>query len=82
MSSIDRFFRRHLADLGPRTGAKAVRHAHAELDAAIGPGLGHGLGVGVRHDELDPLKLRLDHVVDGIAAGATDADHGNAWFEV
>ena len=32
------------------------------------------LGVGVDRDELDPVDAGLDHAVDGVAAGAADAD--------
>ena len=31
---------------------------------------------------LAPLQARRDHVVDGVAAGAADADHGDARFHV
>ena len=51
---------------------------HAELDAAVGLGEGQLLGVGVGDDELDALEPRLDHVVDGVAAGAADAEHDDA----
>jgi hypothetical protein len=40
------------------------------------------LGVGVRHHELDAFQVRPDHVVDGVAAGAADADHGDAWLDL
>ena len=71
---LNRFFGCHLSDF--RTGAcpQTVRHGDAELNATIGPGLGHGLGIGIRDNEFDPLKLRLDHVVDSIATCAADAD--------
>jgi hypothetical protein len=32
---------------------------------------------GVGDQEVDALQVRLDHVVDGVAAGAADADDGN-----
>ena len=32
------------------------------------------LRVGVGDDEIDPLHVALDHVGDGVAAGAADAD--------
>ena len=35
------------------------------------------LRVGVGDDEIDALKPGGDHVVDGVAASAADAEHGN-----
>ena len=40
--------------------------------------LHQGLGVRIGHDELDPLEMRGDHVVDGVAAGAAHTEHGDA----
>ena len=42
----------------------------------VGGGLLQRLQVGVDRDELDALDLGLDHAVDGVDAGAADADHG------
>ena len=39
-----------------------------------GRGLLERLHVGVDRDELDALDLGLDHAVDGVHAGAADAD--------
>ena len=36
------------------------------------------LRVGVADDEIDAFEVRADHVVDGVAAGAADAEHGDA----
>ena len=36
-----------------------------------------GLEIGVDREELDPLDLGLDHPVDGVDAGAPDADHAD-----
>ena len=38
---------------------------------------GERLGVGVGDDEVDTLKPGGDHVVDGVAAGAADTEHGH-----
>ena len=40
------------------------------------------LRIGVGHDKVDPLEARRDHVVDRVAAGAADADNGQARFDV
>ena len=40
------------------------------------------LRVGVGDDEVDALETGGDHVVDGIAAGAADAEHGYARLEL
>ena len=45
---------------------------------AFSLGLSQGLRVGVRDDELDAFELGRDHVVDGVAAGAADAEHGDS----
>ena len=29
-----------------------------------------------------PCRARVDHVVDGVAAGAADAEHNDAWLQV
>src|SRR5262249_19491765 len=39
---------------------------------------GEGLCIGVGNDEVHTLQPRHDHVVDGIAAGAADAEHDDA----
>ena len=50
----------------------------AHLHDALGLGHGQRLRVGVGDDEVDALQARRDHVVDRVAAGAADAEHGNA----
>ena len=42
---------------------------------------GERLGVGVGDDELAADQAELDHVVDGVAAGAADAEHGDPGLE-
>src|SRR4029077_15489727 len=59
---------------GAGAGAEAACHADAELDAALGEVLHHRLRVGVADEELASDEIRADHVVDGIAARAADAD--------
>jgi hypothetical protein len=58
--------------LGLRSRAQAAR---AELDLVVGLVAREHLRVGVDRDELHALHGLLDHVVDGVAAGAADADH-------
>jgi hypothetical protein len=65
------------ADLGMGAGAEALRHHEARLDHAFGLGHQKRLRIRVHDDELDPLEAALDHVVDRVATGATDAEHGD-----
>ena len=73
-----RFFGGLAADLGARAGAEALGDRDAELDAAVGERLAERLGVGVGDDEFHAFQRGADHVVDGISAGAADADDGDA----
>ena len=79
---LDQLLGRGGADLGPGAGAEALGDAGAELELVAGLALLQRLGVGVRHDELAALELLVDHVVDRVAAGAADADHGDPGAEV
>jgi hypothetical protein len=65
------------ADVGLRAGAETSCHRHAHLDDTFGPRRGQGLGIRVGHDEIDALEPGIDHVVDGVAARAADAENGN-----
>ncbi len=60
------------AHLGLAAGAQA---GLAELDHAVAAVLAERLRIGVGTDELDALHLAADHVIDRIAATATDTDH-------
>jgi len=62
------------ADFRVRAGAQTLGDGLAQLDAAIRLGEAEMLGVGVGDDELDPFKAGVDHVVDGVAACAADAE--------
>src|SRR6185437_15051890 len=75
---LERLLGGDAADFGPRAGTEAARHADAQLDLAVGERLLHRLRVAVAHHEFATDKVGADHVVDRIAAGATDADHGDA----
>ena len=72
------FFGAGPADFRLGARAQAFGGGGAQLDAAAGLGLGQGLGVGVGDHEVDAFQPGLDHVVDGIAAGAAHAQHGDA----
>src|SRR5690606_14250284 len=60
-----------------RVGAEAFGDADAELDDTVGLGHGQGLGIRVGNDEVDALEASGDHVVDSVAAAATDAEDGD-----
>jgi len=64
------------ADIGLGTGAETFSRRHAHLDDAFGPRHGQGLGIRVGDDEVDALEAGIDHVVDGVAARAADAEYG------
>ena len=64
------------AEIGVRARAEAAGHRIADVQGLVGRGLLQRLQVGVDRDELDALDLGLDHAVDGVDAGAADADHG------
>ena len=79
---LDRLFRRSFADLRPRTGAKTFRQVGSELNAMLGARGRQRLRVGIGDDEFNALQPGGDHVVDGVAAGAADADDRQPRFDV
>ena len=56
------------------TGAEPLGDLAAELQHGLGGDALERLGIGIGADELHPFDAALDHVIDGIAAAATDAD--------
>ena len=62
-------------------GAEALRRLQTKLDAHRRLGEAQRLGVGIGDDELDPFEPRLDHVVDGVAACAPDAEDDDAGLQ-
>ena len=74
---FERLFGSSPADFGTRTCAEALRDIRTELHARFRDRIVQRLRIGVGDDEVDTLDLRFDHVGDGIAAGATHADHDN-----
>ena len=71
---VQRLFCGCTPDFGPGSGAKALGNLEAKLDARIGFGGVERLRVGVGDQELDALDVGTDHVGDGIAARAADAN--------
>ena len=68
--------RRLAAEIRVRARAETAGHRVADVQGLMGRGLLQRLQVGVDRDEVDALDLGLDHAVDGVDAGAADADHG------
>ncbi len=75
---VERLFGGGASDIRPRAGAEPPGNADPELDLARCGGLRQRLSVGVAGDELAPDQIRTNHVVDGVSAGAPDADNGDA----
>ena len=79
---VDGLFRRRAPHIRLRAGAKAAGHLRAHLDDALGLRTGERLGIGIGDDEVDAFEPGLDHVVDGIAAGAADPTHDDARLQL
>src|SRR6202041_2520895 len=79
---VDDFLGRGRADIGLRTGAEALRDLGTHLHDALRLGHGERLRVGIGDDEIDTLQSGGDHVVDGIAARAADAEYGNPGLQL
>jgi hypothetical protein len=76
---VDHLFGGRAADFRLRAGAEAFGDLEAELDDALGAGrVSSACASVLAHDEIDAVEAGLDHVVDGIAAGATDTEDGDA----
>ncbi len=78
---VDALFRGGAADFRLRAGAEALGDMRAELDEPLGLRHGERLRVGVGDDEFDAAKTCRDHVVDGVAAAAADAEYGDAGLQ-
>src|SRR5215471_13289147 len=72
---VDHLFRSRRADIRLRAGAQALRHLRAHLHDALRLRHRQRLRVSVGDHEVDALKARRDHVVDGVAASAADAEY-------
>ena len=79
---FDRFFRSSRTNRCTGPCPQPFGDLDPHLDFRRGARLLQRLCVGVRHDELDPVQIFLDHVIDRISARATDAKYGNPGLEV
>ena len=70
MALVDRL----AADLRASSGTQPPGELATDLHRHLCTRPLQGLRIGVQRDELDALKLFVDHAVDGVATGATDAD--------
>ena len=78
---VDHLLGGRAADLGLGAGAETLGHLQAHLDDARGARQGQSLGIRVGDHEVDAVETGLDHVVDRVAPGATDAEHGDPGLE-
>ena len=78
---VNDFLRRCRADVRLRTSTETLRNLRAHLNDALGLRHCQCLGVGIGDDKVDTLQSGRDHVVDGIAARATDTEHGDPRFQ-
>ncbi len=62
------------ADIGIGAGTEALGHIAPELQRGAHGGLVERLRVGIRTHEFDAFDIRAQHVLDGVAATATNTD--------
>ena len=79
---FDRLLRRCRANRWARACAKTLGHFDAHLNFGWGAGMLKGLRVGVRHNELDPFQLLLDHIVHGVTTRAAHTKHRDARLQI
>ena len=75
---FQRFLSRGRANFGPRPRAKTLGDVRTHLDDGPCARRGKGLCVRIRSDELDAFEAALNHVVNGVAARAADANDRDA----
>ncbi|MNZ76028.1 hypothetical protein D3C78_945220 [compost metagenome] len=69
-------FQRGLAaDFRIGTSTQALGHAGTQLQDGARADVFQRLSISVGADEFDAFDVALDHVIDGVATAATDADH-------
>ena len=71
---ITGLLRRAASEVGIHAGAQAACQVLTQIDALLGERAVQVLRVRIDGDEVDATDLAVDHVVDGIAAGAADAE--------
>ena len=75
---LDRLLGGGGADRGPRAGAQTLGDLDAHLDLGVGLGSACSAWASVlATTNSHALELLVDHVVDRVAAGAADAEHGD-----
>ena len=79
---LNAFFGSRCANAGTGTRAQTFGNLDAQLDAVFGLCLLQRLSVGVGHDEINTIKLLLDHVVDRVAACPTNTKDGDTGFQI
>ena len=79
---VKRLFSRRTANFRTRAGTKALCDCRSKLDRAARLRLAQRLRIGVCDDEVNALQFGLDHIVDGVSAGAADADDGDPRFQL
>jgi hypothetical protein len=70
------------ADFGLRAGSKALRDLDTHLDGTRSLRHGERLRVRISDHKLDALQAGCDHIVDRIATGTADAEHGDPRFHL
>ncbi len=78
---VEAFFGRGAPDFRVRARAETFGHRDAELDDPLRFAERQSLRVGIGADEIHPVQTRGDHVVDGVAAGAADAENRDAGLQ-
>ena len=82
LGAVDLLLGGRTADIRLGAGAEPAGGAGAQLDALFAQRTLQRLRVGVADDEVHAFQVRLDHVVDGVAAGPADAEHGDARLQL
>ena len=79
---LDRFLGGGRSDRGARTCAQTFGDFQTHLDLMRRAALLQRLRICVGNHKLDAFELFVDHVIDRVATGATDAKHRDARLQV
>ena len=83
---INDLFNAFFGSRGPDRSARASAQTFGDLDAQLNPVRGgrllQRLRVGVGDHKVDAVQLFFDHVIDRVATGAADPEHGDPWFQL